>query len=209
MAHYNGIIEIARDLEHVLARFEPGDAAELVSLLRVFSASTEAGRDRVASEIARLVMRSLGPDDPVFKALNETRYAHVRQGSLAALFSVRLALGLPASDDPRERILGSQPVTAATELRSHGVDPDLPDLIRLPRPDGSVSVPDFQFDVDRRPRSVVLQVNRVLGAETDPWAVADWWVSGNVWLDAVPVTLVADRIAEPGLVAAATAAVDG
>ncbi|WP_410564508.1 hypothetical protein [Amycolatopsis sp. cmx-4-61] len=212
MAHYNGIVEIARNLEYVLTRLSASEAAQLVSLLRLFSASSEAGRDRVAAEIAKLVLRSFQPGEPVYDALNETRYAHGeqrRQAPLAALFSVRLALGLPAADDPHERVLGSQPVTDAAELRNRGVDPDLPDLIRLPRRDGSVSVPDFQFDRDDRPRAVVLRVNRVLGAETDPWAVADWWVSGNVWLDAAPVTLVSDQVAESGLVAAAAAAVDG
>lgn len=209
MAHYNGIVEIARNLDNIVARLNAADAAELLSLLRLFAATTERNRDQVASNLADLAVRVFRPGDPVYEALNETRYADVRQAPVTALFSVRLALGLAAADDPRERILGGHPATAATELRRRGVDPDLRDLIRLPRPDGSVSVPDFQFDEDLRPRPVVLRVNRVLGADTDPWAVADWWISGNTWLDAVPVTLVPDQVAEPGLVAAATATVDG
>ncbi|UOZ07959.1 hypothetical protein [Amycolatopsis sp. WQ 127309] len=209
MAYHNGIIEITRQLEHVLARMGAADATKLRSLLGAFATSVEENRDQLASDIATLVMPWYEPGEPIYEALNETRYAEVRQAPVVALFLVRLALGLPAADDPRERILGIQQVTTATELRRRGADPDVRDLIRLPRPDGSVSVPDFQFDADLRPRSVVLEVNRVLGADDDPWAVADWWVSGNIWLDAVPVTLLSDNVVEPGLVAAATAAVDG
>ncbi|WP_328644921.1 hypothetical protein OHS58_31550 [Amycolatopsis sp. NBC_00348] len=209
MAYHNGIIEITRQLEHVLARLGAADATKLRSLLGAFATSVEENRDQLASDIATLVLPWYEPGEPIYEALNEERYAEVRQAPVVALFLVRLALGLPAADDPRERILGIQQVTTATELRRRGADPDVRDLIRLPRPDGSVSVPDFQFDADLRPRSVVLEVNRVLGADDDPWAVADWWVSGNIWLDAVPVTLLSDNVVEPGLVAAATAAVDG
>lgn len=209
MAYYEGIARIASELDQVLARLSTADAIRLRSLMSLFAVSAEEDRDHLVSEIAKLVLPAYEYGEPIYDALNGFRFAEVPRTPVAALFAVRLALGLAAADDARERILGIHPMTTATELRRRGVDPDVRDLIRLPRPDGSWSVPDFQFDDDLRPRSVVLEVNRVLGADDDPWAVADWWVSGNVWLDAVPVTLVSDQVAERGLVAAATAAVDG
>lgn len=44
--------------------------------------------------------------------------------------------------------------------------------------------PVFQFDHDRhRLHPIVATVNQRLGAATDPWAAASWWLSPNGWLD--------------------------
>jgi hypothetical protein len=55
-----------------------------------------------------------------------------------------------------------------------------------------VLVPAFQFDPAGLPYRVVVDVNRVLDADDDPWGAADWWLGPNAWLNAAP----ADRIGQ-------------
>ncbi|WP_436761469.1 hypothetical protein [Streptosporangium sp. V21-05] len=52
------------------------------------------------------------------------------------------------------------------------MDPDLPGLLRLRRADGATSLPGFQFGAGDLPLPVVLTVNGLLRAETDPWGAA-------------------------------------
>src|SRR5690348_8680954 len=125
MAYYDGIVQIARELDQVLARLGTADAARLRSLLGAFAVSAEEDRDHLVSEIVKLVLPAYRYGDPIYDALNELRFTQVPRTPVAALFSVRLALGLVAADDARERILGTHPMTTATELRSQGVDPDV------------------------------------------------------------------------------------
>lgn len=81
-------------------------------------------------------------------------------------------------------------------MRRRGLDPDLPDLIRLSQRDGSISVPRFQFGAGEEPLAVVLRVNRLLGAEHDPAGVLDWWLGPNVWLGRPPIELLGVRDAD-------------
>lgn len=63
-------------------------------------------------------------------------------------------------------------------------------LIQLRAPGGAVRLPRFQFSADsRRPREVVLTVNRLLDAAVDPWGATSWWVSPHALLDGAPVDL--------------------
>ncbi|MEU0120458.1 hypothetical protein ABZ114_01980 [Streptomyces albidoflavus] len=82
----------------------------------------------------------------------------------------------------RERLLAA-PSVPKSELagRERG-------LILLPAEDGP-RVPRFQLAPDGMPRPVVLTVNRLLGAETDPWGAADWWLSPHAWLGSPPAAL--------------------
>jgi hypothetical protein len=93
-------------------------------------------------------------------------------------------------------------------LRRRGVDPDMPGLIRLPRPDGRVSLPAFQFTSAGKPKPLVLRINELLGADTDPWGVADWWLCPNIWLTGTPADLLG-ALDDHVMVAAAVAAVEG
>jgi hypothetical protein len=79
-------------------------------------------------------------------------------------------------------------------------------LIRLERGDGVVQLPAFQFDAAGRPIQIVLTVNRLLGAEDDPWGAADWWLGPNAWLGAVPADLIG-QVDENVLLATAKAVV--
>jgi hypothetical protein len=102
----------------------------------------------------------------------------------------------------RDRIM-EEPVLTAEELRDvFGVEPEEPELIRLRPREGVEVLPAFQFDGEGRPRPLVLTVNGLLGAAGDPWGVADWWLGPNLWLDAVPATLLGAGLDDQLLAAA-------
>lgn len=66
------------------------------------------------------------------------------------------------------------------------------DVVALPR-QGGFLIPAFQVD---RGRSeiwpIVVEINRLLGASDDPWAVASWWCSPDPHLGQPPAELVAE-----------------
>ncbi|MEU1667146.1 hypothetical protein ABZ547_26815 [Streptomyces sparsogenes] len=64
-----------------------------------------------------------------------------------------------------------------------------PCLIALTGEDGRRQVPLFQFEAGTMPWRIVLEVNSLLGADTDPWGVADWWLSRTTWWDGTPASL--------------------
>jgi len=84
------------------------------------------------------------------------------------------------------------PALAADEVRLRGADPADPGLIRLDRPDGGQQWPSFQFAPGGGALPVVRTVNLMLGAETDPLGVADWWLGANAWLSGRPSDLIGD-----------------
>ncbi|QTA36072.1 hypothetical protein [Streptomyces sp. CA-256286] len=64
------------------------------------------------------------------------------------------------------------------------------DLIRLTVADEEERVPAFQLDpASGTPYPVVVEINRLLSADEDPWGAVDWWLGPNVWLDAAPARL--------------------
>lgn len=174
-------------------------------------ADTVDGEQRVdlRSAIARVLFAGLPDEDPVVKIGN--RFAGPSSEAEPALAdattSIRLRLADRAPWSAYHRIL-----TTACEdissLRQRGIDPDVPHLIRLDRDDGRVAVPSFQLDDDGNPTEFVLRVNRLLGAQDDPWGAADWWLSTNSWLHEPPVRLL-PRPGRESVVAAAVAAMEG
>jgi hypothetical protein len=204
---YEGIAAVVNDLDRVKLVIGSQAADELEELLRLFAESADEVRDDVAGRLTRFMLARLAPGDPVYQEFDLKRLAVVEQARIPVLFAVRLRLGLPVATSPKERILRTA-LTSAFALRDRGGDPELPDLIRLHRSDGSMSLPEFQFDGRDQPYQVVIRVNRVLDAEHDPWGVADWWLSSNVWLGDRPAELLGS-VHDDDLVAAATAAVEG
>ncbi|MER7987942.1 hypothetical protein ABTY53_20505 [Streptomyces noursei] len=64
------------------------------------------------------------------------------------------------------------------------------DLILLTDENDVELVPAFQFDpASGAPYPVVVEINRLLCADVDPWGAADWWLGSNVWLDAPPARM--------------------
>jgi hypothetical protein len=106
-----------------------------------------------------------------------------------------------------EQILAA-PSRSAGEVRASGQDPDALALIRLPAADGGWRLPSFQFDRHGQPLPVVLAINRLLGAEQDPWGVASWWLRANAWLTGVPAALLTVA-SEQELLFAARAEIEG
>lgn len=176
-------------------------------VLAMADEETQEVRTHLGSMIAYLLFTELPADDPmvvVGRRLAEGTRRHV-SGSVAV--SLRAKIG-GAQPWPADRRILASPWESAAALRSKGIDPDLPDLIRLDRTDGSYAVPSFQFDDDGNPHGILLRINQLLGAYDDPWGVADWWLSSNVWLHERPATLLG-RPDEDLLMAAAVAVVEG
>lgn len=202
------IDELARTWDEVVPLLAPQTRRRLLHLVVDLSdATNDHVRHKATEKIRELLVKGLPAGHSL--VASGRRFTTVSEfgtniGSLALLRS-------HAVDHepwvPERRILSAE-WKSARELRGRGIDPDLPDLIRLDRPDGNVAVLMFQFDDDGQPRENVLTVNEILHAHADPWGVADWWLSRNVWLHDSPVDLL-DGPEQDQLLAAAHAAVGG
>lgn len=201
------IDELARTWDQVFPLLTPSIRRRLVNLFVDLSDAGDIGvRAVTMAKITELLVRYLPAGHPLVAAGH--RLSTVAGGpSLAALALLRSHAVDREPWSAVARILLAEWETAR-KLRARGIDPDLPDLIRLDRPGGDCAVPMFQFDDDGQPREKVLAVNEILHAHEDPWGVADWWLSRNVWLHHSPVDLLADP-AQDKLLAAAHAAVGG
>ncbi|MET9880690.1 hypothetical protein ABZZ36_39720 [Actinacidiphila glaucinigra] len=79
------------------------------------------------------------------------------------------------------------------------------DLILLTDENEVELIPTFQFDPESgAPHPVVIEINRLLSADEDPWGAVDWWLATNVWLDAAPAGLLGTG-ADSALLSAARA----
>ncbi|WP_431983546.1 hypothetical protein [Streptomyces qinglanensis] len=191
---------------------------------------------RVAFQGVRVLLTRLPLpyDHPVHLALDSDRLAGVPPGpatvtdarELASLLTDASAAGPaggPGADpdagadpDPgpgtvlgaHERLLRA-PALPADEARARcgGAAPPA-ELIRLPDPLGREHYPAFQFPPgDGAPHEVVLEVNRLLLADIDPWGAAAWWLEGNTWLGGAPASLLG-RLPDRELVGAAATLVE-
>ncbi|WP_406485792.1 hypothetical protein [Streptomyces phaeochromogenes] len=95
----------------------------------------------------------------------------------------------PYRPDSRDAWLLEEPALPATAL--DGLAPEQADqVIVLTGNDEVERVPAFQLDPESRtPYPVVVEINRLLSADEDPWGAADWWLGSNVWLDTAPARL--------------------
>ncbi|MFJ4328414.1 hypothetical protein ACIP3A_35630 [Streptomyces tricolor] len=154
---------------------------------------------RRALQGVRLVLLKLPPGHPVRRELDSTRGAVTLPGpgtvASARELMARFELPPPARagaygpDPERDRLL-REPALSAAEARARCGGAPPPELIRLRAPDGRDRYPEFQFAPDGGiPHRVVLEVNRLLLADIDPWGAAVWWLSGNTWLGGVPAAL--------------------
>nr|WP_202436848.1 hypothetical protein [Streptomyces sp. SID5910] len=172
----------------------------------------------------QLALLPLPLDHPVRRALDSPRLVGAAPPGPAAVtgareLMARLVIPAPApgadGDDPgtgdsaQEQLLRA-PALSADEARDRcgGTAPP-PELIRLTDAQGGAHYPEFQFGAgDGSPCEVVLEVNRVLLADIDPWGAAAWWLSGNSWLGGTPASLLG-RLPDGELVGAATALAEG
>jgi hypothetical protein len=197
------LVDVLQALEQhwddVVARLDDAGRRRLTEFVEAAAAAAADPDDTDATttaalDLTYLLLPVLPVGHPVERAIaTGTRYqgpgVDARELPLAVA-ALRLRLAGPAAaeqvwQEARRRLL-SAPSLTAHEVRARGQDPDLAGLIRLDADDGGVRLPAFQFDDRGAPRILVLEINRALGAEDDPWGVADWWLGANAWLAAVP-----------------------
>lgn len=208
--------------DDVFAALGPAAASELRELI---SQLDGPGGDEVAGQIVSLLAEELPARHPVRRALVKGDLfapTPIDPGELTALRE-RAAQpsakrdehepGAPAGDLPpsvaeilrsvTERLLKA-PALSEQQVRQRGADPADPGLIRLTRADGGRQWPLFQFMPEAGPRPVVLTINTLLNAASDPVGVADWWLSRNGWLEGRPSELLG-RVPDEALLSAARA----
>ncbi|MFD5131012.1 hypothetical protein [Streptomyces olindensis] len=132
-----------------------------------------------ADESARL--RRHGDTGRFTGAPGDPQYAGYAAADLCLLVLDGNPMVGPVLGPVRDRLL-REPSTPWTE----GADPR---LIALTGTDGHRRMPLFQFEAGTMPWRIVLEVNAVLRADTDPWGAADWWLSRTTWWDGTPAAL--------------------
>jgi hypothetical protein len=191
----------------------------------VWSALSADDRDRLYGAVGALVsaepdeqefnravigllqlLRELLPEDHEVLDAADATYRYVAAPPVdwrPAVSGLGARIAVIASEDVHQW-LSRRPALSIEQVRSAGSDPGQPFLIRLDAAGGGFRFPAFQFDPAGRPIETVLAINALLGADDDPWGVADWWLGDNAWLDAVPAELIGSR--DDVLLAAAAAA---
>jgi len=199
MAVEDAIRALREHWADVLSRLDAARGHELRVLVTQIGGE---GHVRAVTRMAELFVEELPPGHPVRRALSkgylyataDTDWLTLRAELLAAAGSAPAGTAEPHDpilDDVRARLLRA-PALSEDEVRRRGADPSDPGLIRLDRPDGGRQWPSFQFAPGGGPLPVVRTINTMLGAETDPLGVADWWLAGNAWLHALPSDLIGD-----------------
>ncbi|MFF3098226.1 hypothetical protein [Streptomyces cyaneofuscatus] len=189
-----------------------------------------AAEDRKVAQRALRGMQTalirLPIEHPLRQALDTTRLATGQvtapnPGKAAQLLAMLADLAAPTGPgnatapdtatiiaEAQHRLLQA-PALSAEEVRTQFGGAPPPGLIRLMDPQRGARYPAFQFTAtEGAPHGVVLEVNRLLLSDIDPWGAADWWLSGNVWLGGQPAALIGE-LADSRLVGAATALVEG
>ncbi|MET9610648.1 hypothetical protein ABZZ17_37150 [Streptomyces sp. NPDC006512] len=225
---------IAEHWESVNAALTDEQKATLLARLRALGDTAHGDEKAVrkARQGVRLALLPLPFGHPARAALESSRLAVSGASAVETVTLVReLLAGLatprpgPAPDytppgdtapdtaaivDAVHRRLLRAPSLAPEEVRARfgGAAPP-PEVIRLRDPERGDRYPEFQFTAgDASAHEVVLEVNRLLLADVDPWGAADWWLSGNVWLGGTPASLLGE-LPDERLVGAAAALVEG
>ncbi|MFF8731206.1 hypothetical protein ACF073_32675 [Streptomyces sp. NPDC015171] len=196
--------------------------AELLTRLTELAA-TAPDDERAVRRALHLVIRALLPlpwHHPVRQELDSPRRSAAPPGpgegtvagarELLAWFRLPSPAREPAyrPDPERDRLLG-EPALSADEARARCGGAPPPELIRLRGPGDGDRYPEFQFTAaGGPPYGVVLDVNRLLLADIDPWGAAAWWFSGNTWLGGTPAALLG-RLPDQRLAGAARELAEG
>ncbi|MCT9075989.1 hypothetical protein [Streptomyces fulvoviolaceus] len=202
--HRATIREALDDEQHTLLLARLGALAEV--------APDDDRAVRRALQGVRLALLPLPLDHPVRVALDSVRLVAASPGPVTVAAAQELMASLsspPPQAAAPDQLLLAQALSAEEARARCGDTAPPPELIRLPDPQGDDRYPEFQFTAGGgTPYEVVLEVNRLLLADVDPWGAASWWLSGNTWLGGTPVSLLG-RLPDQQLLGAATALVEG
>jgi hypothetical protein len=217
MTTEDAMASLTEHWDDVISRLDAARGQELRNLIAEVGGTGHTG---VVIRITQLLVKELPPDHPVRRALSKGYLFSGAQAGWPALRQDLLAVAGVAAQTPAagadngdddypgpgtggeetpegilaevtDRLL-SAPALTEDEVRMRGADPADPGLIRLDRREGGGQWPRFQFAGDGGPPPIVRTVNTMLGAETDPLGVADWWLGVNAWLDGRPSDLIGD-----------------
>jgi hypothetical protein len=184
----------AADWDRLEGLLDPGTRSELELAVRELRAARDdASRLAAAESVVGLLNSPLPgggrytPGPPPTSA--PFTAAAFTAADLAVLVLDRHRMVGPVLGAVRDRLL-AEPALTEADVRRRGTDPADSGLIRLPAYEDGTVLPRFQFaGPAARPWPAVLEVNGLLGADRDPWGVADWWLSPNAWLGAAPARL--------------------
>ncbi|HEY5017778.1 MAG TPA: hypothetical protein VII59_13485 [Streptosporangiaceae bacterium] len=213
MAVEDAMVLLTEQWDDVIARLDGARGQELRGLITQIGGAEGTG---AVIRITQLLVSELPPEHPVRRALAEDDLYVGAPTDWAALRDLLVVVARTPDAEPvagqddasapagtvdetpagilaevTARLLRA-PALTERDVRLRGADPADPGLLRLDRPDGGQQWPSFQFAADGGPLSVVRTVNTLLGAETDPLGVADWWLGANPWLDGRPSDLIGD-----------------
>ncbi|RKS77159.1 hypothetical protein BZB76_2534 [Actinomadura pelletieri DSM 43383] len=226
MANLNPIEEVLGALrDHwldVMERLDEEARVMLMALLRQYSDADPDDRPDIALEVVLHLGDSLPADHPVRRAvvradspMRAVGTADPPQVDFDDLFA-ELQRRMAVVDESAHRVTGvdevksrlfAAPSLSPRQVRERGHDPDDPALIRLTPTGGETRLPGFQFDESGAPRPVVLRINAMLGADTDPWGTASWWLEDNARFNEAPSRLLG-RMADEDLTTAAAAVIE-
>jgi hypothetical protein len=207
-------------------RFTPADDLPLLAnwiiTARDAAINGQPSTYAAVDEVRYLLDCWLPDEHPVRAVMPDAGYAYVATRDLSRMAGHLAALPLPVpvsapaparpaqpagraevAEDFHQRLL-SAPSYTESEAREAGIQAGRRDLIRLPVSASTTAILSFQFGPDHQPIGVVTEINRLLDAAEDPWGVADWWLSENVWLRAIPAQSLG-RVADVYLIEAAQA----
>ncbi|MEV5320835.1 hypothetical protein AB0K92_24845 [Streptomyces sp. NPDC052687] len=188
---------VAADWTRLSRLLDPAARRELGDALAELRAATaeggaDAGRRSAADRAARTVLDGLPPEeadrlhrDGAAQRFTGPPATAVHQGYGALDLTLLVLDGNPMVGPllgPVRRRLLAQPSLPWTERAD-------PRLIVLTADDGERRLPLFQFEAADMPWRIVLDVNSLLRAGTDPWGVADWWLSPTTWWADTPADL--------------------
>lgn len=206
MALYDAATVLARHWSLLLAELDDTGAARLRALREQLDTAMDHELNGIWLSIVDLAINELSPLSVVRKELDRALgFPRFKAGTAEWR---ELTPATRKVRPPVDAWILAAAADSPKNIRRRGVDPDMPGLIRLHRPDGQVSLPRFQFTRAGEPKPLVLRINELLGADTDPWGVADWWLCPNIWLAGTPAELLG-TLDDHVMVAAAVAAVEG
>ncbi|MEV7215774.1 hypothetical protein AB0O31_22115 [Kitasatospora cineracea] len=194
---------------------------ERLGVLAAVAEDDDRGR-RHALQGIRRALRPLPFDHPVSVALESWRLtaAPAAPADVSVARELLAWLSAPAPGSVPEPSLpdtGTRPghlllgvgTFSAQEARDRCGGPPPAELIRVTASPEGDRYPRFQFAGGAgAPYQVVLEVNRLLLADIDPWGAGTWWLSENSWLGGTPADLL-DLLPDHRLVGAATQLVEG